>query len=176
MDLDPDTLEDLIKIDGDVKVITFELSETVLDVPSVVQKKIRTFVGLFAERHKQLLNSLNVALAQFETTMSFASEEEANPDVLGALASKAFEMAVDEMLSQVPGLSQAKALFNAATAELERAGKASESFQVGNWIKDQRAAIAERLRRDFTKRNLDIMRADMESDYLEQDERGRRAL
>ena len=116
------------------------------------------------------------ALAQFETTMSFASAEDANPDVLGALVSKAFEMAVDEVVSQVPGLSQAKALFDATAAELERAGKASESFQLGNWIKDQRAAIDARLRGDATKDNRDLLQADMESDYLEQDEGGRQAL
>ncbi len=181
MDLDPDTLEDLIKIDGDVEVITFEPDE--VDAPLVVQKKISTFVELVAKQHNELLNSLINALANFETTMSFASAEEANPDVLGVLLSKVYEIAVDEVLSNVPMLKKvkplfdaAKALFDATTAELERAGKASESFEVGNWIKDQRAAIDAWRRRDGTKSKRDLLQADMESEFLDQDERGRKAL
>jgi hypothetical protein len=174
--VDPDTLEELSGggSDGEVEVITFEPDE--VDVPSVVQQKIRTVVELVAEQHNKLLNSLLNALAQFETTMSFASAKDANPDVLSVLVSKVFEMAVEEVVSKVPGLSQAKVLFDATTAELERAGKASESFHVGNWIKDQRTAIDARLRGDVTKGNRDLLQADIESDYLEQDERGRQAL
>ena len=181
MDLDPDTLEDLIKIDGDVEVITFEPDD--VDVPPVVQKKISTFVELVAKQHNELLNSLINALANFETTMSFASAEDANPDVFGALVSKVYEIAVDEVLSNVPILKEvkpffdaAKALFDVTTAELERAGKASESFKVGNWIKDQRAEINAQLRGDVTKGHGDLFQADMESNYLEQDVGGRQAL
>jgi Putative peptidoglycan binding domain len=174
MDLDPDTLEDLIKIDGNVEIITFEPDE--VDVPPVVQKKISTFVELVAKQHNKLLNSLINALANFETTMSFASAENANPDVFGALVSKVYEIAMDEVVSKVPGLSQAKALFDATTAELERAGKASESFQVGSWIKDQRSAIDAQLRGNITKGHGDLLQADMESNYLEQDVMGRQAL
>lgn len=174
--LDPDTLEEVSDGGSEegTRSITFAPDE--VDVPPIVQKKISTFVGLVAEQHDKLLHSLLNALAQFETTMSFASAQEANPDVLGVLVSKAFEMAVDEMVSKVPGLSQAKALFDATTAELERAGKASESFEVGNWIKDQRTAIDARLRGDVTKGNRDLLQADMESTYLEQDATGRQAL
>jgi len=59
------------------------------------------------------------------------------------------------------------------TEELERAGRASQSFQVGDWIKYQRTAIDARMRNDVTREHRDLLQADMESDYLEQDVSGR---
>jgi hypothetical protein len=170
--LDPDTLEELSNDgDGDGDVIVFDEDE--VNAPPFVQNKITTFVELVAEQHNKMLNSLLNALDQFETTMSFASAQDANPDVLGVLVSKAFEMSVDEVVSRIPGLGRAKMFFDATTEELERAGRASASLQVGDWIKDQRAAIDERLREDVTKENRDLLWVEIESDYLDQDQSGR---
>jgi hypothetical protein len=95
--------------------------------------------------------------------MSFASEADAQPDVFGAVTSKVFDMAVDELVSHVPGASQAKALWDAASGELERAGKAAASLSIGNWIKDQRAAIDALVQ----KVDRDALTSDMEEAYLD---------
>lgn len=171
--LDPDTLEELSDGDGDVNVIVFNEDEAAVDVPPVVRNKISTFVELVARQHDKLLMSLLNALAQFETTMSFASGQDADPDLLGTLVSRGFQMAVEELVSRVPGLSQAKAFFDVTTEELERAGRASQSLNLGDWIKDQRAAIDAWMEAGVSNENRDLLQADLESDYLDQDELGR---
>lgn len=172
--LDPDTLAEIGGSGSNGQVETIIFTEDEVEAPPIVREKIRTFVDLAAEQRNKILSSLLNALAQFETTMSFASAKEAKPDVFGALASKVFEMAVSRVVSQVPGLDKVKSLYDAATAELERAGKASQSFQVGNWIKDQRAAIDTQLRGDTTKAKRDLLKADLETDYLELETDGRK--
>lgn len=178
--LDPDTLEELPDEEV-VDIINFEPDD--VNVPPVVQNKIRDYVGLIDKQNQALLISLLGALDQFESTMSFASEDEAEADVLGTLASKAFDMAVDEMLSfeipglgSIPGLSHVKTLYEATTEELARAAKASESLEVGNWIKDQRAILLDWTRQGHTQAKLNQLQADIESDYLEQDEGARQAF
>jgi len=166
--LDPETLEDLSNGNHE---ITFHPDE--VNVPAVVRDKIRVFVDLAAKQHNAMLNALLNALPEFESTTSFTSGQDADPDALGVLVSKAYEMGVNEVMSLVPGLSSAKVFFDATTEELERAGRTSPSLHAGNWIKDQRTAINERLNADAIQQNRDRLQADTESDFLDQDESGR---
>jgi hypothetical protein len=165
--LDPDTLEEVGPEGEDVTTIDF--TEEDVAVPAVVEGRIGEYVDAVVDRREKSLGSLLSAVDNFETTMSFASAEEANPDVLGALLSKAYEMTVDELVSQVPGLSTVKSFFDAATEELERAGRASESHTVGDWIKDQRAAVDELIQNV----NRDDLQFETQETYLDQDTAGR---
>lgn len=169
--LDPSTLDEKPSDTGDDSII---FTDDDVEIPAVVQKEINNYVGLVVEQHNKLLNSLLSALAQFETTMSFASAEDANPDIFGALVSQAFDFGVGKLAEHfIPGLSTVKDFLDATTEELERAGKASQSFKVGNWIKDQRAAISNQLLQDTVKSKRDLLQADTESDFLDQDKSGR---
>jgi peptidoglycan hydrolase-like protein with peptidoglycan-binding domain len=182
--LDPDTLEEVSVFGGSssgggttvaeegagVATITFTEEETV--VPEPVIGRVREYVRLTVDTRREILASLVNAVAQFETTMQFASSDEATPDAFGVVLKKLFEDAVDQLVDQVPGLSIAKAYFDEVTDELGRAAAAAKSHDVGAWIRDQRAE-ADRLRRETVEGNL---QADTESSYLEQDEEGRQAF
>jgi hypothetical protein len=165
----PNTLQALEAAGGGGTVITFTPEET--DAPPVVKGKVREYVELLARQHDTLLEKSQDALANFETTMVFASTSEANADLLGSMLSKAFDFAVDQMLGALAesnpvtavSLGLAKTLFQAASDELERAGKAADSHAIGNWIKDQRGAI-DRLRGRFDR---DAVQSEMELGYLE---------
>ena len=187
--LDPDTLEEVSVFGGssgsgtsaseegggvatlpDTEVITFTEDETT--VPDPVVRAVREYVRLTVDTRREILQSLVNAVAQFETTMQFASSDEATPDAFGVVLKKLFEDAVDQLVDQVPGLSIAKSYFDEVTDELDRAAAAAESHNVGAWIRDQRAE-ADRLRRETVEGNL---QADTESSYLEQDEEGKGAF
>lgn len=116
---------------------------------ALVVARIKEYVGLLKEKHQGLLQVSERGLDQFQTTMIFASANDADPDILGTMLSTAFDFAVGQFISRLgenldelsTGLAFVKAVFGATTAELERAGRASASLAVGNWIKDQRRAI-----------------------------------
>ncbi len=154
--------------------IVFSEEEANLEVPPEVVEKIKRYVFLVEEQHKKLLNALEAALANFQTTMSFASAADAKPDVLGVLASKAFDYGVGKVSQHlIPGFSTVTDLYDATTAELERASNASLSLEVGTWIKEQRSLIENRLLKDWNQNNRDLLQSDIESDYLERDLEGR---
>jgi hypothetical protein len=164
--------------DQEPEVITFteEEGNNLADIeapPAHVQEDINTFVGLIERQRNNLLDALLTALDNFETTMSFASEEEAKPDVLGTLLSTAFDTAADMALADIPGGPFAKKLFDATTAELERAGKASQSLEVGLWIKDQRTVLANE-KMQSTQDTSDRLRNDLEDEFLDGDGEGRK--
>jgi len=69
-------------------------------------------------------------------------------------------------------LSTAKDFYDATTAELERASKASLSLEVGSWIKEQRSLISNRLLKAWDQNQRDLLQSDTESDYLERDLQG----
>lgn len=167
--LDPDTLQPVSggPADPATEVITF--TEEDVTVPPQVKQRIQEFADKALEGRSKLLMSTLNALAQFETTMSHASASEANPDVLGALVSKAVDKAVDTMVSKVPGLSEMKSIYDTVTGELERAGKAKASLQMGDWIKDQRAVID----RNMQSVSRDNALFELEEGYLDLDKAGR---
>src|SRR5687768_715687 len=62
----------------DISVIDFQPEET--DAPPVVKERVRECVDLLSRQHDTLLEKSQDALANFETTMSFASTSEAKAD------------------------------------------------------------------------------------------------
>lgn len=93
--------------------------------------------------------------------------------MFGAIVSETFNQCVETLLGRVPGLAQVKKIFDATTAELARAGKASQSFNVGEWIKTQRSAIDKQLRGTYTRDKREDLKYDLEEIYLDQDADGR---
>jgi hypothetical protein len=134
-----------------------------------VGQRIREFAAKAIEKRSALLTSTLNALAQFETTMGDASASAAKPELLGVLVSRALDGAVDALVSQVPGLSKVVSLYDGVVGELERAGRASRSLEMGDWIKDQRAAID----RALQGASRDATVSDLEERYLDLDREGR---
>jgi hypothetical protein len=175
--LDPETLEPLASGDDDGTIVfTEQEASDFSDLefpPDSVQKDINTYVDLVEKRHILLLAAMKDALNNFETSMSFDSEADAQPDILGALISTSFELGVDAVLENLPGASTTKKFFDATTAELERAGKASQGLRVAQWIQDQRDILSNQTLRDTTQDKLNNLRAEMEEDFLARDSQGR---
>jgi hypothetical protein len=100
------------------------------DLAEVERRTVQTYLG---------------ALSNFETTIRSASSTEAQADVLGAVFSSVFDQTkaavVDAIGSEIPGFGQVVAVFEAVDAEIERAQKAKESYEVGDWIQTQRTDI-----------------------------------
>jgi hypothetical protein len=117
-----------------------------VDVPPVVAKRIDEYVERLERQFEEVKDTSKAALENVETTMVFASTEEANPDLLGSIGSRVFSFAVDKMIGSlehaVPGLDLAKAIFDSASEELERAGRAKTEASIGEWIKGQRNELA----------------------------------
>jgi len=187
--LDPATLEPLSTESSTPITLDFEPIEITdtgewkdTEVPPVMQAKINKYVSLVAEQDKKLLEALDRALHNFETSMSFASEAEAETNVSGSLASTAFEAGVSILSDFIPGgqtaktalklVSASKKFFEATTAELEQAGTASESLEVGRWIKEQRDQISRRLV-NMKENERNLLRIDLETAFLEEDEQAR---
>lgn len=153
----------------------FELED--VEVPPAVQTRVDEYIDRLTRKHDELLDISRDALAQFETTMRSASAQDADPDILGTMLSTAFNFAVDQFISRLSekldtlstALAFAKAVFEATTSELERAGRASASLAVGNWIKDQRVAI-DQARRRFDQ---DDLQEEMSLQFLEASDRQR---
>lgn len=152
--LDPNTLEDVSASGGGTApiragsaseegggVATITFTEEEVTVPPVVRQRIDEYIRLSADHRKVTLEGLLHALDQFETAMQFASSHEATPDVLGSVVNKIFDMAVDELVSHVPGMSTVKSLYDAASDEIDRAARASAGLAVGEWIRNQRSAL-----------------------------------
>lgn len=154
------------------KVIVFEPNE--VDVPAVVAKSIDEYVDELGRQFELIKDTSKAALENFQTTMVFASTKEANPDLLGSIGSRVFDFAVDKLIGaledRVPGLGLAKAIFDGASEELERAGRAKASASIGEWVKDQRDELdrlqfdAARLREDIS---LEFLESTDKSEYAD---------
>lgn len=147
-------------------VTAVSFTEDEITVPPVVQERITTYVDLLADNHDKILTSLQSALNNFETTMSFASAKEANPNIFGAMTSEIFNQGAETLFKKIPGLYQAKKVFSATTAELARAGKASASLNVGEWVKTQRSVIDKRLRGSTSRATLEEIKDELEEAYI----------
>jgi hypothetical protein len=145
--------------------ITFTSEEA--DAPPTVKAVSREFAASMERVHDALIGRMQDALANFETTMVFASSKEAQPDVLGAVLATTLEFAVDQAISAsgpaAPVLALAKAVFMKASEEIERAAAAGASHSVGVWIQEQRTALGN------TRGTFDVptLVQDIELEYLE---------
>lgn len=134
------------------------------EVPPYVEAKIEEYVDLTARKNDTLLEKSQDALANFQTTMSFASLKEARPDLVGSMMSKVFDFAASKVIEALGPVTEViKSIYDAGTEELARAGKAAASSSIGDWIKDQRGAI-DRIRDKF---DPDEIRLEMRSKYTE---------
>jgi hypothetical protein len=167
---------------GGVATITFAPDET--DLPPIVRQRIDEYIGLVGANRATTLSRLDGALEQFETTMQFASSSEATPDAVGTIVSELFKAAVDELAEHVPGVDTVKSFYDAASDEIERAARASASHAVGDWIKDQRAAIVT-LATAFDERDPNdssglapraLLGESVEETYFNLDQEGRQAF
>lgn len=156
------------------ETITFRDSD--VEVPPVVKKEIGTFVKLVFVNQNMVLTSLQAALNNFDTTMSYASAKEADPDMFGAMVSETFSQSIELIckgLDPSGVLVSIKKIAFATAKELGQAGRTAQSFQVGEWIKSQRSAIDRQMRSFNTLASREQMEADLELAYLEQDVDGR---
>jgi hypothetical protein len=126
-----------------VEEITFTVDE--VEVPPVIRAKIRDYSEDVERAHDALIGRMQDALANFETTMVFASSQEAKPDVLGTVLISTLEFGVDELIgsagSAAPWLKLAKDLLLKSREEIRRAAEAAAGNSVGAWIQAQRTAV-----------------------------------
>src|SRR5262245_33854958 len=146
--------------------ITFSLEDT--EAPPVVKARIREFASGLEQTHDTAIGRMQDALANFETTMVFASSREAQPDVLGSVLGVVLEFAVDHVVDAAaetvaPWLRRAKAAVTKTREEIERAAWAAASHSVGQWIRAKRTAIGNMR---GTLRTEDL-KTDLELEYLE---------
>jgi hypothetical protein len=132
LDLDPDTLQDLIEIDD------------TRDTDQI----IRDYADTRADFEAAIANSLQNALASFETVITHASTEEAKSDVMGAVLDKLFDSLVKDVLGEAakvnPWAKVGKYLLDglkAASDEMKRAEEARRSVTARDWILHQREAL-----------------------------------
>jgi hypothetical protein len=142
-------------------------TEDDVQAPPVVRSTGREFARSMERLHDALIARMQDALQNFETTMVFASSQEAKPDILGTVLTTTFEFAVDEAISATgpaaPVLKLAKAIFTKSREELERAAAAQASHSVGVWIQQQRTALGN-MRGTF---DVPGLQEDIELAYLE---------
>jgi hypothetical protein len=111
LDLNPDTLQDLI-----------EMHDT--HDPDQI---IRDYADTRADFEAAIANSLQDALASFETVITHASTEDAKSDVMGAVLDKLFESLVKDVLDE--------------------AAKVNPWAQVGDYLLDGLRAASDEMKR-----------------------------
>lgn len=135
LDLDPDTLQDLIEIN--------EINDT--RDPAQV---IGDYADTRAEFEVKIADSQRDALASFESLLNHASTEEAKSDVMGAVFDKVFENLVKDVLDEAAKLNPWVKVgeyvldgLKAASDEMKRAEAARRSVIARDWIEHQREAL-----------------------------------
>ncbi len=110
-------------------------------VPAEVLRTIDDCAPLLSAHLNAVFERTLSALANFETTMSFASTSAAKPDTLGVLVDFAFEFGTRTVVELVPGGGLLFAPINAVRDELFRAGVDATSAPIGEWIREQRRKL-----------------------------------
>ena len=128
-----------------IDTVEFEIGET--DVPPHVRQRIDDYARLVERQHGTLLDKTRDSLLNFQTTLKTASLEEANPDLVGVLATAAYEAGVSLLQSFVKnnalsaGLSFVLDVARGTHAELERAAAAALDRRVATFVKEAVRAI-----------------------------------
>jgi peptidoglycan hydrolase-like protein with peptidoglycan-binding domain len=141
LDLDPETLEDLIELDTPG-------APTGTGPGGDADRIIQDYADSRADFEAAIINSLQDALNNFESVLSHASTEEAKSDVMGAVFDKLLESLVKDVfdeLGKVNPWAKAGAYvidgFKAASDEMKRAETARRSVTVRDWLLRQREQI-----------------------------------
>lgn len=120
------------------------------EISQAVDETQRRIVKRFAENMGQYnavaINSMNAAIANFQTTMTSPSSIEARPNVLGVIAKVAAEEGFTELNKHIAGLAAPylSALFSlgkAISAEVGRAEATVNLRDVSSWSVQLRAAV-----------------------------------
>jgi hypothetical protein len=119
--------------------------------------------------------NFNGALANFESTVRSASAQEATLDILNTMATTAFDegvkLAIKELGEAAPAAGVVFALGKAIKKEMDRAAQAATSHEVGDWIKDLRAAANDAYTQSGTRAFLEQSATDMVADAGSEDDR-----
>jgi peptidoglycan hydrolase-like protein with peptidoglycan-binding domain len=160
---------------ADTTDIVFDVSET--EIRQEVQRRIEDLVGTLASTFDHVLDSAQLAIDQFETTMQFGSNDsEAN--VPGSLLAEVLRAAAEQLARRVsllvPGLDDAfgfgGGLIETVVGELAESGQAAAGSAAGRWIKGQREVL-DRARRDLVPRRLGELTFEIENAFLESDDK-----
>lgn len=131
--------------------------EIVFDEPVLIcvaenaadKEVINRFARQLYETRVAMGTNLLAAIDNFETTMSFASDYEAEPQYAEKLLDAAIKETVGALVKAVdkavPGVDYVAKGIEAVHAEAERAATARASRNVGAWIKAQREVVANQL-------------------------------
>jgi hypothetical protein len=132
LDLDPDTLQDLIEIVDS------------RDPDQVIQN----YADTRAEFEAKIDNSQREALRSFESVLNHASTGEAKSDVMGAVFDKLLENLVKDVFDEAAKLNPWAKVgeyvldgLKAASDEMKRGEAARRSLTARNWIEHQREAL-----------------------------------
>jgi hypothetical protein len=107
---------------------------------------VTDFADVLFQKRAAMGQNLLSAIDNFESTMQFASEFEAEPKIAEALLETAINESADYLVGlvdeKIPGTSQVAAAIKAVNAEVERAAAAQASHNVGAWIRAQRTLVS----------------------------------
>lgn len=121
---------------------------SLLDDPAR-DRVVSEFADTLFQKRAAMGTNLLSALDNFETTLGFASDYEAEPRIVQTLLETSLQESASYLVGladkQVPGTSQLVAAIKAVSAEVERAAAARSSHDVGRWIRSQRALISNRM-------------------------------
>ncbi len=136
---------------------------------------IRDYVSAVVETKSKIATAYLSAIDSFQTTIQFASPQEATPDILGAVLKsglKAAEKAAVSAVSAATGASLAPLadMMHGIYDEIERASKAAQGLAVADWIKGIRTAVTNAYTQDQTG---EALRKQIEDEYNNNDEGGR---
>jgi peptidoglycan hydrolase-like protein with peptidoglycan-binding domain len=119
--------------------IEFGVDDT--DVPAHVRRRIEEYAEALGRKHRMLLEKSKLALDNFQTTLATASIREANPDLVGVLASAAYQAGGSLLQSYIKsnalgaGVGFVIDLVSRTRAELERAAAAATERDVATFVK-----------------------------------------
>lgn len=150
-----------------VSEIDFSLNR--VDIPDEVQLRIDEVVDLIADANRDLLVSLNGALANFDRSMSFPSHVDADPAICNTLLGTAYSAALDKLFGVNLLRVLSRKAFENIENEINQAARARSAVSVLQWIQDQQDAI-DRANRSFDPKAL---REELMLTFLESDDRSR---
>jgi hypothetical protein len=141
----------------------------------VDMQTIRDYVSAVVETKSKIATAYLSAIDNFQTTVQFASPQEATPDILGAVLKsglKAAEKAAVSAASEATGASLGPLveMVHGIYDEIERASKAAQGLAVAQLIKDIRAAVTNAYTQDQTG---EALRKQIEDEYNNNDAGGR---
>jgi hypothetical protein len=156
---------------GQDNVTDVEFERGEVEVSAEVHRRVEELVDAMVSAAAQVLDSTELAIDQFETTMEFGSNSAT--DVPGALLAEVMR-SVGGLIASRIGVDAAfdigLSIFDAVSEELEEAAAAANRRNAGEWIKSQRTVL-DRARQELGPRRRQEMVLDVESSFLESEDK-----